>query len=124
MLQAAVPHTADESDHETLTAILSPLIAEREAMKSSELMLECKSSRTFKVHLLGGTGYDEEAGVRVEGLEASGSVYICTLCDATSPGASPNLVFHSWQAMLRIWSAMRSGVLTPTMRRWRNWDPV
>ncbi|XP_008583766.1 PREDICTED: V(D)J recombination-activating protein 1 [Galeopterus variegatus] len=86
---------ADESDHETLTAILSPLIAEREAMKSSELMLEMGGIlRTFKF-IFRGTGYDEKLVREVEGLEASGSVYICTLCDATRLEASQNLVFHS-----------------------------
>ncbi|XP_007466909.1 PREDICTED: V(D)J recombination-activating protein 1 [Lipotes vexillifer] len=86
---------ADESDHETLTAILSPLIAEREAMKSSKLMLEMGGIlRTFKF-IFRGTGYDEKLVREVEGLEASGSVYICTLCDATRLEASQNLVFHS-----------------------------
>ncbi|XP_004483230.2 V(D)J recombination-activating protein 1 [Dasypus novemcinctus] len=86
---------ADESDHETLTAILSPLIAEREAMKSSELMLEMGGiPRNFKF-IFRGTGYDEKLVREVEGLEASGSVYICTLCDATRLEASQNLVFHS-----------------------------
>ncbi|XP_004369864.1 V(D)J recombination-activating protein 1 [Trichechus manatus latirostris] len=86
---------ADESDHETLTAILSPLIAEREAMKSSELMLEMRGIlRTFKF-IFRGTGYDEKLVREVEGLEASGSLYICTLCDATRLEASQNLVFHS-----------------------------
>nr|XP_006216918.1 V(D)J recombination-activating protein 1 [Vicugna pacos] len=86
---------ADESDHETLTAILSPLIAEREAMKSSELMLEMGGIlRTFKF-IFRGTGYDEKLVREVEGLEASGSVYICTLCDATRLEASQNLVLHS-----------------------------
>ncbi|XP_004708360.1 V(D)J recombination-activating protein 1 [Echinops telfairi] len=86
---------ADESDHETLTAILSPLIAEREAMKSSALMLEMGGiRRTFKF-IFRGTGYDEKLVREVEGLEASGSVYICTLCDATRLEASQNLVLHS-----------------------------
>ncbi|XP_028750869.1 V(D)J recombination-activating protein 1 [Peromyscus leucopus] len=86
---------ADESDHETLTAILSPLIAEREAMKGSELILEMGGiPRTFKF-IFRGTGYDEKLVREVEGLEASGSVYICTLCDATRLEASQNLVFHS-----------------------------
>ncbi|XP_075404479.1 V(D)J recombination-activating protein 1 [Tenrec ecaudatus] len=86
---------ADESDHETLTAILSPLIAEREAMKSSALMLEMGGIlRNFKF-IFRGTGYDEKLVREVEGLEASGSVYICTLCDATRLEASQNLVLHS-----------------------------
>ncbi|XP_076968405.1 V(D)J recombination-activating protein 1 [Tamandua tetradactyla] len=86
---------ADESDHETLTAILSPLIAEREAMKNSELMLEMGGIlRKFKF-IFRGTGYDEKLVREVEGLEASGSVYICTLCDATRLEASQNLVLHS-----------------------------
>ncbi|XP_066438504.1 V(D)J recombination-activating protein 1 [Eleutherodactylus coqui] len=86
---------ADESDHETLTAILGPLIAEREAMKSSELLLEIGGIlRSFKF-IFRGTGYDEKMVRDVEGLEASGSVYICTLCDATRLEASQNLVFHS-----------------------------
>ncbi|KAI1237962.1 hypothetical protein IHE44_0014058 [Lamprotornis superbus] len=86
---------ADESDHETLTAILSPLIAEREAMKNSELLLEMGGIlRTFRF-VFRGTGYDEKLVREVEGLEASGSTYICTLCDATRLEASQNLVFHS-----------------------------
>ncbi|NXR07961.1 RAG1 protein, partial [Semnornis frantzii] len=86
---------ADESDHETLTAILSPLIAEREAMKNSQLLLEMGGIlRTFKF-IFRGTGYDEKLVREVEGLEASGSTYICTLCDATRLEASQNLVFHS-----------------------------
>ncbi|NXI38360.1 RAG1 protein, partial [Galbula dea] len=86
---------ADESDHETLTAILSPLISEREAMKSSQLLLEMGGIlRTFKF-IFRGTGYDEKLVREVEGLEASGSTYICTLCDATRLEASQNLVFHS-----------------------------
>ncbi|NXX51290.1 RAG1 protein, partial [Tricholaema leucomelas] len=86
---------ADESDHETLTAILSPLIAEREAMKNSQLLLEMGGIlRTFKF-VFRGTGYDEKLVREVEGLEASGSTYICTLCDATRLEASQNLVFHS-----------------------------
>ncbi|XP_053305568.1 V(D)J recombination-activating protein 1 [Spea bombifrons] len=86
---------ADESDHETLTAILSPLVAEREAMKTSELMLEVGGIlRNFKF-IFRGTGYDEKLVREVEGLEASGSHYICTLCDSTRAEASQNLVFHS-----------------------------
>ncbi|MEE6499280.1 hypothetical protein FKM82_003387 [Ascaphus truei] len=86
---------ADESDHETLTAILSPLIAEREAMKTSVLMLEMGGVlRSFKFEFRG-TGYDEKLVRDVEGLEASGSIYICTLCDATRLEASQNIVFHS-----------------------------
>ncbi|XP_035557894.1 V(D)J recombination-activating protein 1 [Canis lupus familiaris] len=86
---------ADEADHETLTAILSPLVAEREAMKSSCLLLEMGGAlRTFRF-IFRGTGYDEKLVREVEGLEASGSVYICTLCDATRLEASQNLVLHS-----------------------------
>nr|XP_033783815.1 V(D)J recombination-activating protein 1 isoform X2 [Geotrypetes seraphini] len=86
---------ADESDHETLTAILSPVIAEREAMKHSKLMLEIGGIlRSFRF-IFRGTGYDEKLVREVEGLEASGSVYICTLCDATRLEASQNLVLHS-----------------------------
>ncbi|XP_074855052.1 V(D)J recombination-activating protein 1 [Carettochelys insculpta] len=86
---------ADESDHETLTAILSPLIAERETMKNSVLLLEMGGIlRTFKF-IFRGTGYDEKLVREVEGLEASGSTYICTLCDATRLEAAQNLVLHS-----------------------------
>ncbi|NXG44379.1 RAG1 protein, partial [Psilopogon haemacephalus] len=86
---------ADESDHETLTAILRPLIAEREAIKNSQVLLEMGGIlRTFKF-IFRGTGYDEKLVREVEGLEASGSTYICTLCDATRLEASQNLVFHS-----------------------------
>lgn len=86
---------ADESDHETLTAILGPLIAERESMKSSELLLEIGGIRRSFKFIFRGTGYDEKLVREVEGLEASGSVYICTLCDSTRLEASQNLVFHS-----------------------------
>uniref|UniRef100_A0A6J0V9G2 V(D)J recombination-activating protein 1 n=3 Tax=Amphibolurinae TaxID=145349 RepID=A0A6J0V9G2_9SAUR len=86
---------ADESDHETLTAILSPLVAEREAMKSSELILDMAGiPRMFKF-IFRGTGYDEKLVREVEGLEASGSTYICTLCDTTRQEASQNLILHS-----------------------------
>ncbi|KAM4722446.1 V(D)J recombination activating protein 1 [Rhinophrynus dorsalis] len=86
---------ADESDHETLTAILSPLIAEREAMKTCELLLEMGGVlRNFKF-VFRGTGYDEKLVREVEGMEASGSIYICTLCDSTRLEASQNLVYHS-----------------------------
>nr|XP_060642630.1 V(D)J recombination-activating protein 1 [Anolis sagrei ordinatus] len=86
---------ADESDHETLTAILSPLVAEREAMKDSVLILDMAGiPRTFKF-IFRGTGYDEKLVREVEGLEASGSTYICTLCDATRFEASHNLILHS-----------------------------
>ncbi|XP_040266331.1 V(D)J recombination-activating protein 1 [Bufo bufo] len=86
---------ADESDHETLTAILGPLIAERESMKCSELLLEIGGIRRSFKFIFRGTGYDEKFVREVEGLEASGSIYICTLCDATRLEASQNLVFHS-----------------------------
>uniref|UniRef100_A0A8D0BJ46 V(D)J recombination-activating protein 1 n=1 Tax=Salvator merianae TaxID=96440 RepID=A0A8D0BJ46_SALMN len=86
---------ADESDHETLTAILSPLVAEREAMKNSVLILEMSGiPRMFKF-VFRGTGYDEKLVREMEGLEASGSNYICTLCDATRLEASQNLILHS-----------------------------
>ncbi|XP_053243725.1 V(D)J recombination-activating protein 1 [Podarcis raffonei] len=86
---------ADESDHETLTAILSPLVAEREAMKNSVLILDMAGiPRMFKF-VFRGTGYDEKLVREVEGLEASGSTYICTLCDTTRQEASQNLILHS-----------------------------
>uniref|UniRef100_H3A5N4 V(D)J recombination-activating protein 1 n=1 Tax=Latimeria chalumnae TaxID=7897 RepID=H3A5N4_LATCH len=86
---------ADESDHETLTAILGPVIAEREAMKNSELFLEMGGIlRSFKF-IFRGTGYDEKLIRDVEGLEASGSSYICTLCDSTRSEASQNFILHS-----------------------------
>ncbi|MGH0125514.1 UNVERIFIED_CONTAM: hypothetical protein FKN15_043364 [Acipenser sinensis] len=86
---------ADESDHETLTAILGPVLAEREAMKESRLILEIGGlSRSFRF-IFRGTGYDEKLVRDVEGLEASGSTYICTLCDATRGEAAQNMVLHS-----------------------------
>ncbi|MBN3276664.1 RAG1 protein, partial [Polyodon spathula] len=86
---------ADESDHETLTAILGPVLAEREAMKESRLILEIGGlSRSFRF-IFRGTGYDEKLVRDVEGLEASGSTYICTLCDATRAEAAQNMVLHS-----------------------------
>ncbi len=42
-----------------------------------------------------GTGYDEKMVREIEGLEASGSTYICTLCDSTRAEASQNMVLHS-----------------------------
>ncbi|KAK3525888.1 hypothetical protein QTP70_010945 [Hemibagrus guttatus] len=41
------------------------------------------------------TGYDEKMVRDMEGLEASGSTYICTLCDSTRAEASQNMVLHS-----------------------------
>uniref|UniRef100_A0A4W3J4F9 V(D)J recombination-activating protein 1 n=1 Tax=Callorhinchus milii TaxID=7868 RepID=A0A4W3J4F9_CALMI len=86
---------ADESDHETLTAVLGPLIAERKAMKASHLILEIGDLlRSFRF-IFRGTGYDEKLVREVEGLEASGSIYVCTLCDSTRSEASVNLTCHS-----------------------------
>lgn len=85
----------DEADHETLTAILGPVVAERDAMKESRLILPVGGlPRSFRFHFRG-TGYDEKMVREVEGLEASGSTYICTLCDATRAQASQNMVLHS-----------------------------
>ncbi|MBN3309927.1 RAG1 protein, partial [Amia calva] len=86
---------ADESDHETLTAILGPVVAEREAMKESRLILSIGGMlRSFRF-VFRGTGYDEKLVRDVEGLEASGSTYICTLCDSTRAEASQNMVLHT-----------------------------
>ncbi|KAM4618288.1 V(D)J recombination activating protein 1 [Polymixia lowei] len=85
----------DESDHETLTAVLGPLIAERSAMKQSHLLLSIGGlTRSFSFHFRG-TGYDEKMVREMEGLEASGSTYVCTLCDSTRAQASENMVLHS-----------------------------
>ncbi|XP_076589658.1 V(D)J recombination-activating protein 1 [Chaetodon auriga] len=85
----------DESDHETLTAILSPVVAERSAMKESRLILSIGGLlRSFRFHFRG-TGYDEKMVREMEGLEASGSTYICTLCDSGRAEASENMVLHS-----------------------------
>lgn len=85
----------DESDHETLTAILGPVVAERNAMKESRLILSLGGMmRSFRFHFRG-TGYDEKMVREMEGLEASGSTYICTLCDSTRSEASHNMVLHS-----------------------------
>lgn len=85
----------DESDHETLTAIMSPIIAERNAMKDSRLIVSIGGlSRSFRFHFRG-TGYDEKMVREMEGLEASGSTYICTLCDSIRAEASQNMVLHS-----------------------------
>ncbi|GCB69630.1 hypothetical protein scyTo_0010590 [Scyliorhinus torazame] len=86
---------ADESDHETLTAILGPVIAEREAMKTSDLILEIGDLHRSFQFIFRGTGYDEKFVREVEGLEASGSIYVCTLCDSTRSEASRNMVLHS-----------------------------
>ncbi|XP_010882050.2 V(D)J recombination-activating protein 1 [Esox lucius] len=85
----------DESDHETLTAVLGPVVAERNAMKNSRLILSLGGlSRSFRFHFRG-TGYDEKMVREMEGLEASGSTYICTLCDSTRAEASHNMTLHS-----------------------------
>ncbi|KTF71988.1 hypothetical protein cypCar_00024118 [Cyprinus carpio] len=85
----------DESDHETLTAILGPVVAERKAMIESRLILSVGGLlRSFRF-LFRGTGYDEKMVREMEGLEASGSTYICTLCDSTRAEASQNMVLHS-----------------------------
>ncbi|XP_029290233.1 LOW QUALITY PROTEIN: V(D)J recombination-activating protein 1 [Cottoperca gobio] len=85
----------DESDHETLTAVLGPVVAERNAMKESRLILSLGGlPRSFHFHFRG-TGYDEKMVREMEGLEASGSTYVCTLCDSTRAEASQNMVLHS-----------------------------
>ncbi|CAG03454.1 unnamed protein product, partial [Tetraodon nigroviridis] len=85
----------DESDHETLTAIMSPIIAERDAMKNSRLIVSIGGlPRSFRIHFRG-TGYDEKMVREMEGLEAAGSTYICTLCDSSRVEASENMVLHS-----------------------------
>ncbi|XP_051545634.1 V(D)J recombination-activating protein 1 [Myxocyprinus asiaticus] len=85
----------DESDHETLTAILGPVVAERKAMMESRLILSVGGLlRSFRF-IFRGTGYDEKMVREMEGLEASGSTYICTLCDSTRAEASHNMVLHS-----------------------------
>lgn len=85
----------DESDHETLTAVLGPIVAERNAMKESRLILSIGGlPRSFRFHFRG-TGYDEKMVREMEGLEASGSTYVCTLCDTTRAEASQNMVLHS-----------------------------
>ncbi|KAL0155844.1 hypothetical protein M9458_050107, partial [Cirrhinus mrigala] len=85
----------DESDHETLTGILGPVVAERKAMMESRLILSVGGLlRSFRFFFRG-TGYDEKMVREMEGLEASGSTYICTLCDSTRAEASQNMVLHS-----------------------------
>ncbi|TDH09368.1 hypothetical protein EPR50_G00085910 [Perca flavescens] len=85
----------DESDHETLTAVLGPIVAERNAMKESRLIVSMGGlPRSFRFHFRG-TGYDEKMVREMEGLEASGSTYVCTLCDSTRAEASQNMVLHS-----------------------------
>lgn len=85
----------DESDHETLTAVLGPIVAERNAMKESRLILSMGGlPRSFRFHFRG-TGYDEKMVREMEGLEASGSTYVCTLCDSSRAEASQNMVLHS-----------------------------
>ncbi|KAM3869983.1 V(D)J recombination activating protein 1 [Diretmus argenteus] len=85
----------DESDHETVTAVLGPVVAERSAMKQSQLILSMGGlPRSFRFHFRA-TGYDEKMVREMEGLEASGSTYICTLCDSSRADASHNMVLHS-----------------------------
>ncbi|KAJ3595996.1 hypothetical protein NHX12_002405 [Muraenolepis orangiensis] len=85
----------DEADHETLTAILGPVAAERSAMKHSRLVLSIGGLPRFFSFQFRGSGYDEKMVRDVEGLEASGSTYVCTLCDSTRAEASHNMVLHS-----------------------------
>ncbi|KAM3609423.1 uncharacterized protein V6R79_014652 [Siganus canaliculatus] len=85
----------DESDHETLTAILWPVVAERNAIKESRLIVSIGGlARSFRFHFRG-TGYDEKMVREMEGLEASGSTYVCTLCDSGRAEAAQNMVLHS-----------------------------
>ncbi|KAK1788903.1 hypothetical protein P4O66_015807 [Electrophorus voltai] len=85
----------DESDHEMLTTVLGPVVAERKAMTNSCLILSIGGLlRSFQFYFRG-TGYDEKMVREMEGLEASGSTYICTLCDSTRAEASQNKVLHS-----------------------------
>ncbi|XP_026166199.1 V(D)J recombination-activating protein 1 isoform X2 [Mastacembelus armatus] len=85
----------DESDHETLTGVLAPIVAERNAMKESRLILSIGGlPRSFRFYFRG-TGYDEKMVREMEGLEASGSTYICTLCDSSRTYASQNMVLHA-----------------------------
>ncbi|KAM6937878.1 V(D)J recombination activating protein 1 [Xenentodon cancila] len=85
----------DESDHETVTAVLGPIVAERNAMKESRLILSMGGlPRSFRFHFRG-TGYDEKMVREMEGLEASGSTYVCTLCDSSRAEAAQNMVLHS-----------------------------
>ncbi|XP_057692849.1 V(D)J recombination-activating protein 1 [Corythoichthys intestinalis] len=85
----------DEADHETLTAVLAPLVAERNAMKKSRLILSVAGlPRSFRFQFRG-SGYDEKMVRELEGLEASGSTYVCTLCDSSRAEASKNIVLHS-----------------------------
>ncbi|XP_042268581.1 V(D)J recombination-activating protein 1 [Thunnus maccoyii] len=85
----------DESDHETVTALLGPIVAERNAMKESRLILSIGGlPRSFRFYFRG-TGYDEKMVREMEGLEASGSSYVCTLCDSSRAEASQNMVLHS-----------------------------
>ncbi|KAF7224726.1 V(D)J recombination-activating protein 1 [Nothobranchius furzeri] len=85
----------DESDHEMLTAVLGPIVAERKAMKESRLILSMGGmQRSFRFHFRG-TGYDEKMVREMEGLEASGSTYVCTLCDSSRAEAAQNMVLHS-----------------------------
>ncbi|XP_077374137.1 V(D)J recombination-activating protein 1 [Festucalex cinctus] len=85
----------DEADHEALTAVLAPMVAERNAMKESRLILSIAGlPRSFRFHFRG-SGYDEKMVRELEGLEASGSTYVCTLCDSSRVEASENIVLHS-----------------------------
>nr|XP_057931657.1 V(D)J recombination-activating protein 1 [Doryrhamphus excisus] len=85
----------DESDHETLTALLGPIVAERNAMKDSRLILSIAGLPRSFCFKFRGTGYDEKIVREFEGLEASGSTYICTLCDSSRAEASKNIVLHA-----------------------------
>ncbi|XP_029378276.1 V(D)J recombination-activating protein 1 [Echeneis naucrates] len=85
----------DESDHETLTALLGPIVAERNAMKESRLILSVGGLPRFFRFQFRGTGYDEKMVRELEGLESSGSTYVCTLCDSSRAEASKNMVLHA-----------------------------
>ncbi|XP_019749477.1 V(D)J recombination-activating protein 1 [Hippocampus comes] len=85
----------DEADHESLTAVLAPMVAERNAIKESRLILTIAGlPRSFRFHFRG-SGYDEKMVREFEGLEASGSTYVCTLCDSSRVEAAKNMVLHS-----------------------------
>ncbi|XP_077566608.1 V(D)J recombination-activating protein 1 [Stigmatopora nigra] len=85
----------DEADHETLTAVLAPLVAERNAMKESSLTVSIAGLlQSFRFQFRG-SGYDEKMVRELEGMEGSGSTYVCTLCDSNRAEASKNIVLHS-----------------------------
>ena len=69
----------DENSKSSVYVCLQPIEAEREALHG----------KVLKVNI--GAMLDEKYDIAFGSLQASGSLYMCTLCDATSATAKENL---------------------------------